>query len=343
MERYSIYSNQLEEKHFKNGVLPLPNSSAVSQFSIEKRFEMLFGEKRGSDFTLKKFKKNGADSYPCLVLSHDANIILLRLVNEMDKDLWEEEEESANVPVPKIEKKKRKTKPFCYIIIDNRPGKQLIAVQSDSAAWRNTIDVKELLQNTINWQSKLLDYGFEVKILSKMLPSKFWEYVDYRRKKENVYIKSITFSFANYRRRPDMDIKQALSSNWRRFDSLIEMINQMGGDKGELKITPSKDDALVKRKFADIKHMVEICAISQYSLSITFSDDVTYKCNQELRAEMPMKDERIREDFEYQQGDLFRHYEIMDWLDDIKQKTDKYNDVEEFREKPGGKVKKQVS
>ena len=250
---------------------------------------------------------------------------------------------SANVPVPKIEKKRRKTHPFCYIIIDNRPGMQLIAVQSDSAAWKNTVDVKELLQDTINWQSEVLDYGFEVKILSKMMPSKFWEYVDYRRKKENVYIKSITFSFANYRRRPDMDIKKALSSDWRRFDSLIEMINQIGGDKGELKITPSKDDALVKRKFADIKHMVEICAINQYSLSITFSDDITYKCNQELRAELPMKDERIREDFECQQGDLFRHYEIMDWLDDIKQKTDNYRDVEEFRKKPNGKVKKQVS
>ena len=144
-------------------------------------------------------------------------------------------------------------------------------------------------------------------------------------------------------RRPDMDIKKALSSDWRRFDNLIEMINQMGGDKGELKITPSKNDALVKRKLADIKHMVEICAISQYSLSITFSDDVTYKCNQELRAELPMRDEGIREDFEYQQGDLFRHYKLMDWLDDIKQKTDTYRDVEEFRKKPSGKVKKQVS
>lgn len=320
----------------------MPDSQDVSNLSIEQRFEILFGEKRGSDFTLKKFKKNDADSYPCLVLSHDANIILLRLVNEMYRDLWEEEE-SANVPVPKIEKKKRKTKPFCYIIIDNRPGMQLIAIQSDSTAWRNTVDVKELLQDTINWQSEVLDYGFEVKILSKMLPSKFWEYVDYRRKKENVYIKGITFSFANYRRRPETDIKQALSSDWRRFDSLIEMINQIGGDKGELKITPSKDDALVKRKLADIKHMVEICAINQYCLSITFSDDVTYRCNQELRAELPLKDERIREDFEYQQGDLFRHYEIMDWLDDIKQKTDNYRDVEEFRKKPGGKVKKQVS
>lgn len=341
MERYSIYSYKLKNKPFRNGVLPVPDSQGVSSLSIEQRFEILFGEKRGSDFTLKKFKKNDADSYSCLVLSHDANIILLRLVNEMDKDFWEEE--SADVPVPKIEKKKRKTKPFCYIIIDNRPGMQLIAVQSDSAAWRNTVYVKELLQDTINWRSNLFDYGFEVTIFSKMMPSKFWEYVDYRRKKQNAYIKSITFSFANYRRRPDMNIKKVLSSDWRRFDSLIEMINQMGGDKGELKITPSKDEALLKRKLADIKHMVEICAISQYSLSITFSDDVTYRCNQELRAERPMKDERIREDFEYQQGDLFSHYKLMDWLDEIKQETEKYRDVEEFRKKPRGKVKKQVS
>ena len=341
MEKYSIYSYQLKERPFRNGTLPMPDSQDVSHLSIEQRFELLFGMNRGANVPVKKFKKDGGDSFPCLVLSHTENIILLRLVNETDKELWEEQ--PADVPVPKIEKNKRKTKPFCYIIIDNRPGMKLIAVQSDSDAWRNTLDVKELLQWSFNWQSMLMDFGFEVKILSKMMPSNFWDYVDKRRKKEHVVIKSITFSFANHIRRPDIDIKRALSSDWRRYDSLVTMLNQLGGDKGELKIVPPKNEALMKRKLADITHMVEICAINQYSLSITFSDDVTYKCNQEMRAELPMRDEQIRIDFENKQGDLFNHYKLMDWLDDVKQRTDSYKDVEEIRKKPGRKTKKQVS
>jgi len=338
MDRYAIYTYQLTEKSRRNDTLPMDTTSPFERMTSKEKFEFLFPKTTGAKLQIQKFKKHGtADKYPCLVLRNDADIVLLRLINDKDVNIWEEQETTN--PIPKIEKTKRKSKPYCYIIVDNRPGVQLIAIQSNSAAWRNTNDVKELLQESLNWLLDVKDLGLEVTILSKMMPSKFWDYVDRKRKKDNVYIKSMTFSFTNHMRRPDIDIRQALSSEWKHFDSFIGWIDKLGGDKGELKITPPKDDALMKRKLADIKHMVEICMNANYALSVTFSDDITYKCNQELRAELPLKEDSYREEFEAGMHDIFYPYKLEVWLDDVIEKTKEYDDVEEIRPKPVRKAR----
>ena len=342
MEKYAIYSYKLKEKPFRNFDFSMPGEPCINRLSPEKRFTLLFGKERGAEVEVKKVKKNGnVNHYPCKVLTHDADIVLLRLVNDRDVNLWEEEESTTN-PVPKIEKTKRPTKPYCFIFIDTRPESRIIAIQSGTAAWRNTAEAKELLQESLNHLLDINDYGLEITIMSKMMPSNFWDYVNKRRRKEKVQIKSMTFSFANHKRRSDIDISTALSSEWKHLESFIGWMDRLGGDKGEIKILPPKNAELIGRKVNDIKHMIEICANSNYTLSVTFSDDITYKCNQELRAELPMKEE-IREDFDKGQHDLFHRYDIIDWIDDARHKTDEYNEVEEIRRKAGRKSRAQVS
>lgn len=340
MGKFAIYSYLLKETATRNYNLPI--SESVSHLLPEERFELLFGKERGAEVIIQRIKKNlVADKYPCQVICHDSQVILLRLVNDKDVDIWEETESSTN-PISKIEKTKRPTKPYCYVVIDTRPDSHIIAIETGTAAWRNTSIIKELLQESLNNLLNINDYGLEVTILSKMLPSNFWDYVEKKRRKDKVYIKSMTFSFTNHKRRPDIDIKTALSSEWKHFESFMGWIDSLGGDKGEIKIVPPKNEALMKRKMADIKHMVEICANSNYALSVTFSDDVTYKCNQELKAEFPM-DDKIRDDFDNGQYDLFLYFNILAWLNDVKHKTEEYDDIEEVRRKPGRDAKKQVS
>lgn len=340
MEKYAIYSYKLKEKPIRN--FDFPTAPRIETMSLETRFEMLFGKKRGSSVEIQKVKKNrDVDYSPCKVLAHESRIVLLRLVNDRDVDIWEEEELTA-APISKIEKTKKPTKPFCYIFIDTRPDSHLIAIEARTAAWRNTAEVKQLLQNGFNRLLDIHDYGVEVTLLSKMLPSKFWDYVNKKRREDDVQIKSMTFSFTNHKRRPDIDIATALSSEWRHFESFMGWMDRLGGDKGEIRLVPPKNAELFDRKLADIKHMIEICANSNYSLSVTFTDNRTYKCNQELRAELPM-DENIRKDFDNGFHNFFSDYEIVKWLDDAKKETDKYNEVDEIRTKPGRKAKVQVS
>ena len=184
----------------------------------------------------------------------------------------------------------------------------------------------------------------EVTIQSKMMPTQFWDYVDRRRQKEGVSIKSMTFSFTNYKRRPDIDIKSSLSSGWNHMANFMEWIDRLGGDTGEFKITPPKDGDLIKRRsLADIRHMVEICMNSNYALTVTFSDGITYKCNQNLRAEVPMDDESIRIEFEGGNHLFFTPYRLTTWMDKLLEQTKKYQDVEDIKPKPSRKAKKQVS
>lgn len=342
MNKYAIYTYELTEKPRRNEILTT-EEAPIEKMKPETRFELLFGKERGAELRVQKLKKNGtADKYPCQVLNHDENIILLRLIYDKNVNIWEEHPTTA--PVSTIEKTKMPSKPFCYIFIDNRLGMRQIAIQSDSAAWRNTNDVKDLLQESLNRLLYTLNYGLVITIRTKMMPSKFWDYVDYKRKKEKVYIKSMVFSFTNYKRHPEIDLRSALSSEWKHFESFMNLVDSIGAGKGEIKLTPPRNNELLKdRRRADIKHMVEICMNSNYSLSVTFSDDVTYKCNDNLRAEFPMNDESLRIEFEERHHDLFHKYRLTVWLNEIKQKTEEYDDIEEVKRKPNSKDKKQIS
>ncbi len=341
MDKYAIYSYDFVEKPRRSEV-ELPDIPQISSMTPEARFESLFGSKRGDYLPLQKGGKNGtADKYNGCVLNHIKHIVLLRVEIPTKKDIWEKQLTAS--PVPPIAKTKKDSTPYGFVIIDNRPGARLIAVMASCDAWSNANKVKDLLQESINWILDVNNYGLEVEIKTKMMPSQFWEYVDYRRKKENVYIKSMTFSFTNYKRRSDIDIRSALSKEWRHLESMVNMMHNLGGEKGLIKIEPPKDGVLLKRKKEDIKRMVEICMNSNYSLSLTFSDNITYKCNQDLRAELPMNNDSILREFEHGMGDLFDGFELAHWLDDAKEKTKKYNDIKEIRPKPKSKTKREVS
>ena len=154
----------------------------------------------------------------------------------------------------------------------------------------------------------------------------------------------MTFSFANYKKRSDIDIKSSLSSGWNHLSNFIEWMDRLGGDRGEVSIIPPKGGELMKRKLADIQHMVEICANSNYALSVTFTDGITYKCNENIRAEVPMEDESVREEFEVGWKKLFTPYSLLTWIDNKVMKTiNGFQDVEEIKPKPPRKVEKQVS
>lgn len=342
MEKYAIYSYTLKAKPRKKVLMQAEDDLSVENLSLEARFELLFGMQQGADFPVQKVSRGGADKYPCHVVRHDEHVVLLRLEKKKNVSIWEEQPVMGN-PLPKIEKTTIKSTPYCYIIIDCRPDVGLIVIQSNSAAWRNPNDVKDLMQESVNWQSDVHNFGMEIVIQTKMRPTSFWDYVDRRRSKEDVSIRSMTFSFTNYKRRHDINIKSSLSSGWNHMSSFMEWVDRLGGDKGEFSITPPKGGELMKRKLADIRHMVEICMDSNYALSVTFSDGVTYKCNENMRAEMPMEDETIREEFEIGWKKLFTPYSLIMWLDDIVESTKKYEDVEEIKPKPQRKSKKQVS
>ena len=150
----------------------------------------------------------------------------------------------------------------------------------------------------------------------------------------------MTFRFPNAMIRPSIETEIGLSNH---LKTLMELINSLGAEQGELSIQPPSDDYLAKRKLADIKKMVALCASAEYSLSVTFDDDITYRCNQSLRAELPMNLPHAVKDFVEGQMNMLFEYDIERWLDWVVEQTEKYKDAEQIKPKPDRRNRRMVS
>lgn len=338
MDNYAIYKFELYKREGSQGDWTKCDQMIEPQMEhAYENFERIFG-KKGTVVRVQKEKKRGegADKFPCHVLAHDHNIILLRLENVKNVTVYESHPTAG--PIPHIEKKQYESNPPCFIIIDNRQGKAQMAIEIDTAAWSKTNLVRDLLQENLN--RELEPFGLAVKIWSKMQKSDYWNYVTYRQRKEGRGIKKMTFHFPNTKIRPSIETTIGLSNH---LKTLMELINSLGAGQGELSIHPPTNDYLLKKKLADIKKMVALCASSEYSLSVTFDDDITYRCNENLRAELPMNIPSALNDFENGQMNTFFEFDIERWLDWVVEQTEKYKDAEQIIAKSNRKSKRKVS
>lgn len=343
MDKYAIYSYELSKSVALDVTIANSGETDVSESDFYKCFERLFAEQRGAKVNIQHVNDTNTSStkYPCQVMYHKENVTILRLEREKNVSVWEKTETGA--PVANINKKKKPSTPFCYIIIDNRTDSRIIAIQINKEAWRDTNQVRDLLQESFNDLLHIAGFKISVAIKTMMQPTKFWDYVNWRRKMDNVDIKSLTFSFYNHKRRPDFDIKSALSSRWNHYDAFMQMIDKWGGDDGEITLNAARGSSLLRRRSADVKHLVELCVSSDYGLRITFTDNISYNCNQNMRAEYPL-DHKLNIDQVYKDfGDLFGNKALLVWLNNVNEFCKSYEKAEEINPKPGRENKRKVS
>lgn len=337
MGKYAIYKYKLTKKEKIQGDWTQgENVSVPIMEHAYENFEQVFGGK-GVEVRMQKEKKGGGggDSYPCHVMAHEDNIILLRIENIKSGSYFDLKHTSG--PIPTVETKHYDSYPPIFIVIDNRPNKAQIAIEIDTAAWRKTDVVRDILQESLN--RALEKFGLSIEIRSKMQKSDYWGYVTHRQKKEGRSIKRMTFSFPNAKIRPSIETAIGLSNH---LKSLMELINSIGGAQGELSIQAPANDSLQKKKLTDITKMVALCASSDYSLCVTFDDDITYRCNEYIRAELPLTFPDALSNFENGQKTLLFNYEIEQWLDWVVEQTENYQDAEQIKPKPNRKRTKAV-
>ena len=338
MDKYAIYDFRLFKREIIQTDWTMGDQTVSPQIEhAYENYEHLFG-KKGTTLRVQKERKRGegADKYPCYVLAHDHHVILLRLENVLNVPVFEKQQTGG--PIPSNEKIIHESNPPCFVIIDNREGKAQIAIQIYSAAWKKTNEVRDILEVNLNRDLEM--FGLSIEIRSKMQKSSYWDYVTYRQKHERRGIKKMIFSFPNPKIKPSIETTIGLSNHLNR---LMELINSLGGEEGELAIQSPKNDFLAKRRAADIKKMVALCASSDYSLSVTFDDGITYRCNENIRAELPMNMPKALEDFQNGQYNTLFEYDIETWLDWVVKQTKDFQDAEQIRPKPNRKNKRMVS
>ena len=334
MNNYAIYTFEVNEREVHE-LFPMEQSPETDNDYV--KFERIFGRK-GTTVVIKKEKRQGegADSFPCHVLAHEDNIILLRLENVKKKSIYEMHQTVD--PVPHIQKKTYDSNPPCNVIIDNREDRAQIAIEIKKDAWSETNAVRDLLEESLNRMLEPLKLGIEIK--SKLQTSSYWDFVTYRQKKEGRSITKMTFNFPNAKIRSDITSNVELSPNLKK---LMDMIDALGGEKGELTVQASKKQNMLANKRQDIKNMVKLCTSSEYSLSVTFDDNITYRCNESIRAELPLTPDNAVTNFEQGQRNTTGEYDIETWLDWVVKQTEKYKDAEQVRPKPNRSCKRKVS
>ena len=319
-------------------------------------FYKLFG-KKNTIFHVQKDVSDGAKKYDCKVYGNDHRIVALRLLNEKKTHYWKQEPD-PNDPMEKVEKKSVTSTPPTFVIIDCRPGCNILAVKVEADAWRNTDYVRDLMEESINRYLESLSRGFRVQLLTKMQSYKALGYTRHRIKKEGRALKTMTIRFKTGKLNPTVEAIVKGSDYLKR---LFNVIDKYSNASGELTLNDPIGPKLIDRRRHDIKDILSLIESDPlgYAMDLTFDDNVTLHCGKDTRAELPMnpvgalelfhsginapRDRELDLDFDGTQKENIRKYLLEVWLDDVAEETKIMKDAETIKRKRGRASKRQAS
>ena len=343
MDKYAIYTYEetdvppLEEEIWGENYTAVPANENIGQMG---KLEWLFGD-TGTEFRVQReAKRGGADKFPCTVLAHDHHVALLRLENVKSVAVYVKSQAAAGT-VAKIDKQDITSSPYCYVIIDFNPQRRLIAIQVDSDSWRKTETVRALLEESINDFLNKKKMGFNLKILSKMQTQEFWDYSNYRIKKEHRSLSKMTIYFDKGKLDPRVEALVKQSPYLRNL-----MKDLWGGSHGELTIFDPVGTRVIDQRKHDIENLVAIIMSdipnSKFGLKMTYDDGIAYTCGKAVQVEMPL-DLQYLINFQTKTMTLEDTYQVEWWLDNVIEQTKGFKDVETTKRKPSRKGKKRIS
>lgn len=328
-QQYAIYKIQITELSEKRLFLKHLDGTSPLEHARE-HFASLF---RGGTQTIYNNKENGENVvYPNDILCCRDDVYVLRF-NNVRMKLLVQPVENPSGGIRQYEEVRAESNPYCYVLIDNRAGIGQIAIEKSSAWSGNTDTVRDLLQKS--WRRLLRDYGLTIDIKAKMLPTRFWEFVNHQVKEEKDVIKKVTFDFVNPNRTTaDMNPQQ--------LTVLSQFTQMMGGLKGRLIVNSGHGSGLtVDEKAEDLAQMVNLCSNNGYKLSVQFRNHGIYRCNEDTKAFFPLPEPTITRFLEGQvdldlspEGSPDGKYGLIQWLDEAREQTQKLDDAKQIPSKP---------
>ena len=251
--------------------------------AAQKCFASLF-DQTSIDKLAKTNKKGETTLLPNDVLAVSGNIYIWRVNNSQMKDLWKRSGKDSK-GFDRWEKTEDESNPFCYVLIDNRPGRCLIAIEK-SAAWGGKPDlVRDLLLE--NFNRMLADrYDLEMRIEARMNPMDIWAFVHDRLYEHGDYIRKISFTFQNPKK---INKTNAMEVKSNRLKAMLRTVEISDALKGFFTMEFDKNsNGKISQKNRDMAEMVQLCAENGYDICIHFKEYKTYRINDYVRAFYPM-------------------------------------------------------
>ena len=253
------------------------------------------------------------------VMGKGSGIVYWRVNNSLIKDLWMQSGKDS-MGVNKYSITEFESTPPCNVLIDNRPGVCLMAIEK-SMAWGSNPDLlRDLLLNNFN-RLLINKFGIEMRIEARMNPTDIWEFMHERIYEHGDFIRRVAFSFQNPKKINKTSSSEIKSARLKAMLRTVEIADALKG------FFMMEFDQNTKNKFSkknkDMAEMVRLCGENGYDISITFNDYKVYRINDYVKAFYQM-DISAMEDFRLKAHTINGKTELEEWFDLVAEQTKGY-------------------
>lgn len=281
-------------------------------------FASLFDENT-IDNLAKKNKKGEATRLPNDIMAKMGDIFIWRVNNSQIKELVLRSGKDSK-GIDKWEKQSIESNPYCNVLIDNRPGVCLIAIEKSTAWGSNPDMLRDLLLENLN--PKLADkFDLEMRIEARMDPKDIWDFVHERIYEHDDYIRKVSFTFQNPKK---INKTNAMEVKSARLKAMLRTVEISEALKGFFMMEFDKNTSnKISQENKDMAEMVQLCGENGYDISITFKDYKVYRINDYVKAFFPMAFDVLNQ-FSNGQPTLDGKTELEKWFDQVEEQTKEY-------------------
>lgn len=258
------------------------------------------------------------------VMAKQGDILFWRVNNSQMKEWWRRNGKDSK-GIDKYEKEENESMPYCYVLIDNRPGRCLMAIEKSSAWGSKPDDVRDML--LANFNTKLADkFDIEMRIEARMDPKDIWEFMHERIYEHNDYIRKVSFIFQNPKKTNktnSTDIKSA------RLKAMLKTVEISDALKGFFMMEFDKESSKkISQKNKDMAEMVQLAGENGYDICISFKDYKTYRINDYIKAYYPITIDILNG---FRMNSLTVNYktQLEEWFDLVDEQTKNYKNESE--------------
>lgn len=233
--------------------------------------------------------------------------------------------------------------PGCYVIIDNREGVANMAVERTPAFDSNPDKVCMLLEKAINDAFYTKEILLKIEIQAKVNEATLWQIVDHQVHNYNDRVTKVIFNFPIPGKVGGIDATPEMKDKLAVMSSIASAIN---GAKGSYHIEADKNSSLrLEQTQEDLAQMVHLCSRNVYDIQVKFQYYGLYRFGSEEKALSTLDDSYI-EQFKNNQIILLSNeksgFGIIEWLDNVRQITEKFNNAIPTAKKRKRRLKKAI-
>ncbi len=248
------------------------------------------------------------DKHKCEVLRHEGGVILMTV----------EANKSKHTIVDKKDVE-HPHHPYCTVIIDNRPGRQLVGIERNSAFNSNPDNLAALLQESVNYM--LSPYGRRIELLKLKKNSKeFWPVVDRLRTTYGDRVKQVRLDLSG------KEGKDAANAEKMDASLLMSLISQMAAktqsDASLMLYATENGEVRLQEVHEDVSHIADLCLTHKnYDLTVKFEKFGVYRYGSDLLAQFGVDDEVLTHfsegslQIDFDKGEPV--YALTEWLDKL--------------------------